>query len=95
MYADDVFCCHLSGIVVVEVAMDMIVFVQYRLHLLDVVHGVEYDIIGGVMDADSIRKEIKKLTQQMHRAAEDLEFELAAEIRDQIHKLEDDLLLVE
>ncbi|MBQ8368318.1 MAG: UvrB/UvrC motif-containing protein, partial [Alphaproteobacteria bacterium] len=26
---------------------------------------------------------------------EDLEFELAAEIRDTIHKLEDDLLLVE
>lgn len=54
-----------------------------------------YDKSGGVMDADSIRRDIKKLTQQMHRAAEDLEFELAAEIRDQIHKLEDDLLLVE
>ena len=54
-----------------------------------------YDKSGGVMDADSIRREIKKLTQKMHKAAEDLEFELAAEIRDQIHKLEDDLLLVE
>ena len=54
-----------------------------------------YDKSGGVMDADSLRREIKKLTQQMHKAAENLEFELAAEIRDQIHKLEDDLLLVE
>ena len=54
-----------------------------------------YDKSGGVMDADSIRREIKKLTQQMHKAAEDLEFERAAEIRDTIHKLEDDLLLVE
>ncbi len=54
-----------------------------------------YDKSGGVLDADSIRQEIKKLTQQMHKAAEDLEFERAAEIRDTIHKLEDDLLLVE
>ncbi len=54
-----------------------------------------YDKSGGVMDADALRREIKKLTQKMHQAAEDLEFELAAEIRDQIHKLEDDLLLVE
>ena len=53
-----------------------------------------YDKSGGVMDADSIRREIAKLTKKMHSAAEDLEFELAAEIRDQIHKLEDDLLLV-
>ena len=54
-----------------------------------------YDKSGGVMDAESLRREIAKLTKKMHRAAEDLEFELAAEIRDQIHKLEDDLLLVE
>lgn len=54
-----------------------------------------YDKSGGVMDAESIRREIAKLTKKMHNAAEDLEFELAAEIRDLIHKLEDDLLLVE
>lgn len=54
-----------------------------------------YDKSGGVMDAESLRKEIAKLTKKMRSAAEDLEFELAAEIRDQIHKLEDDLLLVE
>lgn len=54
-----------------------------------------YDKSGGIMDSNSIHQEIKKLTQQMHRAAEDLEFELAAKIRDQIHKLQDDLLLVE
>ncbi|MFQ6739396.1 MAG: excinuclease ABC subunit UvrB [Alphaproteobacteria bacterium] len=49
----------------------------------------------GVMDADAIRKEIKTLTQKMKRAAENLEFEEAADIRDTIHRLEDDLLLVE
>jgi len=54
-----------------------------------------YDKSGGVMDADSIRAEIKKLTKKMHKAAEDLEFEIAAELRDTIHKLEDDLLLLE
>ena len=54
-----------------------------------------YDKSGGVMDADSLRKEIAALNKKMRRAAEDLEFELAAEIRDTIHKLEDDLLLVE
>ena len=35
------------------------------------------------------------LTQKMHKFAEDLEFEKAAELRDVIHKMEDDLLLVE
>jgi len=54
-----------------------------------------YDKSGGVMDAESIRAEIKKLTQKMHKAAENLEFEIAAELRDTIHKLEDDLLLLE
>ena len=54
-----------------------------------------YDKLGGVMDADAIRKEIKKLTQKMKKYAENLEFEDAAKVRDEIHKLEDDLLLVE
>ena len=54
-----------------------------------------YDKSGGVMDADSIRKQIKDLTKKMRTAAENLEFEMAAELRDAIHKLEDDLLLVE
>ena len=49
----------------------------------------------GVMDAESIRKEIKSLTQKMKKAAENLEFEEAADIRDAIHRLEDDLLLLE
>ena len=49
----------------------------------------------GVWDAQSLRKEIKSLTQKMHKHAENLEFEKAAELRDTIHKLEDDLLLVE
>ncbi len=50
---------------------------------------------SGVMDAESIRKEIKNLTRKMRKAAEDLEFETASEYRDAIRKLEDDLLLVE
>ena len=50
---------------------------------------------AGVWDAESLRKEIKTLTQKMRKAAEDLEFEKAAELRDAIHKLEDDLLMVE
>ncbi len=54
-----------------------------------------YDKSGGVMDAQSLRKEIKQLTQKMKKYAEDLEFERAAELRDTIHKLEDDLLMVE
>ncbi|MBQ3785172.1 MAG: excinuclease ABC subunit UvrB, partial [Alphaproteobacteria bacterium] len=49
----------------------------------------------GVWDATSLRKEIKTLTQKMKKAAEDLEFETAAELRDAIHKLEDDLLILE
>ena len=50
---------------------------------------------SGVMDAQSIRKEIKSLTKKMRDAAENLEFEKAGEYRDAIRKLEDDLLLVE
>ena len=54
-----------------------------------------YNKDGGVMDAESLRKEIKKLTKEMQKHAENLEFEQAAQIRDLIHALEDDLLLVE
>lgn len=50
---------------------------------------------NGVWDAASLRKEIADLTKRMKKAAENLEFETAAELRDAIHKLEDDLLLVE
>ncbi len=61
----------------------------------DKTHRFVYDKFGGVMDADSLRREIKKLNLQMKKHAENLEFEQAAELRDAIHKLEDDLLLVE
>ena len=54
-----------------------------------------YNKDGGVMDAESLRKEIKSLTKTMQKHAENLEFEQAAEVRDLIHALEDDLLLVE
>ncbi len=49
----------------------------------------------GVWDAESMRKEIANLTKRMKKAAENLEFEEAAAIRDTIHKMEDDLLLLE
>ena len=48
----------------------------------------------GVMDADGLRKEITKLTRQMKKHAENLEFERAGELRDAIRRLEDDLLLL-
>ena len=48
-----------------------------------------------VVDADTLRREIKDLTKKMRVAAENLEFETAAELRDTIHKMEDDLLLLE
>ncbi|MBR3781947.1 MAG: excinuclease ABC subunit UvrB [Alphaproteobacteria bacterium] len=54
-----------------------------------------YDKSGGVMDAESLRREIKRLTKLMRTHAENQEFEDAAAVRDAIHKLEDDLLLVE
>ena len=54
-----------------------------------------YSKDGGVMDAESLRKEIKALTKTMQKHAENLEFEQAAQVRDLIHALEDDLLLVE
>ena len=49
----------------------------------------------GVWDAETLHREITKLTKEMHKHAENLEFEQAAQLRDAIHKLEDDLLLVE
>ncbi len=49
----------------------------------------------GVYDAATLRKQIKELTIKMRRAAENLEFEEAAKLRDTIHKMEDDLLLLE
>lgn len=49
----------------------------------------------GVWDAASLRKEIAELNKKMRKAAENLEFEEAAALRDAIHKLEDDLLVLE
>ena len=62
---------------------------------LDKTRKFIYNKDGGVMDAESLRKEIQKLTKTMQKHAENLEFEQAAQIRDLIHALEDDLLLVE
>ena len=48
-----------------------------------------------MFDAATLRKQIKDLTIKMRRAAENLDFETAAEMRDAIHKMEDDLLVLE
>jgi excinuclease ABC subunit B len=50
---------------------------------------------NGVMDAADLRKEIASLTKKMRQHAENLEFEEAGALRDQIRTLQDDLLLVE
>ncbi len=54
-----------------------------------------YDKSGGVMDAATLRKQIKDMTRQMKTAAENLEFERAGELRDAIKRMQDDLLLLE
>ena len=84
-----------NGIVPTTVTKAVFAEVGEKQEKTDKARRFVYDKSGGVMDADTLRKEIAKLTKKMRSAAEDLEFELAAEIRDQIHKLEDDLLLVE
>ncbi|MDR1826175.1 MAG: excinuclease ABC subunit UvrB [Rickettsiales bacterium] len=49
----------------------------------------------GIKDADDLRKEIRELTRAMKQAAHDLDFEKAAKLRDEVHALENDLLLIE
>ena len=49
----------------------------------------------GVMDAETLRREIKTMNQKMRHAAENLDFEVAAQYRDAIRKMEDDLLVLE
>ena len=52
-------------------------------------HGFGEDIQEEfIHDANKRRKHIEKLKKQMLKAAEDLEFETAADLRDQIHRLE-------
>ena len=50
---------------------------------------------GGVQDRTGLEKEITTLRKKMFKHAENLEFEEASAIRDTIHRLEDDLLLLE
>jgi excinuclease ABC subunit B len=47
-----------------------------------------------IKDSKSLEKHIQKLTKNMEKAAQKMEFELAAEIRDQIKLLQDDSLLL-
>ncbi|MDR1027493.1 MAG: excinuclease ABC subunit UvrB [Rickettsiales bacterium] len=48
----------------------------------------------GVRDRGDLEKEMAALVKKMKAAANALNFELAATLRDQIHKIEDDLLLL-
>lgn len=54
-----------------------------------------YNKNGGVLDRGTLEKEIKTLRKKMFKLAENLEFEHATELRDQIKQMEDDLLLLE
>ena len=83
------------GITPTTVSKAIFAQVGEKTEKIDKTRRFVYDKSGGVMDADSIRKQIKDLTKKMRTAAENLEFEDAAALRDEIHKLEDDLLLVE
>ena len=49
----------------------------------------------GIIDSNDIHKEIKILKSKMKKFAENLEFEKAAQIRDTINKLEENLLTLE
>lgn len=49
----------------------------------------------GIKDAETLRREIKTLNKKMRAAAENLDFETAAELRDAIRRMEDDLLVLE
>lgn len=54
-----------------------------------------YSKSGGVQDRAGMEKEIAALRKKMLKHAENLEFEEAGAIRDALHKMEDDLLLLE
>ena len=43
----------------------------------------------GTMSPEQLNKTIHKLEQQMHKHAQNLEFEEAAKIRDQIHEMQE------
>jgi excinuclease ABC subunit B len=49
----------------------------------------ESDYVVEPVSSEDAAKEISKLEKEMFKAAEDLEFEKAAEIRDRIHKIRD------
>ena len=53
--------------------MDLVVFVQNGLHLLDVVHGVEYDIVGRMTDADAeaVPLQQSEIGKIVHKSLED------------------------
>jgi len=83
------------GIVPKTISKSIFEEVKEKVEKTDKAKRFIYNKDGGVMDAESLRKEIKALTKTMQKHAENLEFEQAAQVRDLIHALEDDLLLVE
>jgi excinuclease ABC subunit B len=65
--------------------------------LSDSLYEADYVTVSKAADlefsADELRGEVKKLREQMRAAAEDLDFERAAELRDRIKSLEEGSLL--
>src|SRR5262245_53573737 len=65
--------------------------------LADSLYEADYVTVPRAADlefsADELRAEVKKLRDQMRAAAEDLDFERAAELRDRIKSLEEGSLL--
>jgi excinuclease ABC subunit B len=58
-----------------------------HVELAKVKRGLSYEEQELILDPAKLSKHIKKLESQMHKAAENLEFEEAASLRDQIKKL--------
>jgi excinuclease ABC subunit B len=84
-----------NGIVPKTITKSVFSEIADKLEKTDKKRKFIYDKSGGVMDAPSLRKEIKSMTRRMKKHAENLEFEEASALRDAIRKMEDDLLLID
>jgi len=51
--------------------------------------------VGELLDIGQFQQQIKKLEQQMYKFAQDLEFEKAAAVRDQLHQLREQFMISE
>ena len=60
---------------------------------LDKLRDIEFEPLEVFDDPEKVRKEIKRLEDQMYKYAKDLEFEEAASYRDRVEELKEKLLL--